>query len=133
MVADNTAKNRGIGKPFKKGQSGNPAGRPKGTRNKLAEALLGKLLDDFNEHGEEAIARVRKSDPEGYLKILAALVAKVPVAEVNVNNNTLVSNNRVMIVTDHGTDEEWEAKLQKQQLALIDEAQGPATNEPSKT
>ena len=121
--ADNTAKNSGIGKPFKKGQSGNPAGRPKGARNKLSEALLGKLLDDFDEHGEEVIARVRKSDPEGYLKILAALVAKVPVAEINVNNNTLVSNNRVMIVTDHGTDEEWEAKLQKQQHALVDVAQ----------
>lgn len=119
--ADNTAENSGIGKPFKKGQSGNPAGRPKGARNKLSEALLGKLLDDFNEHGEEAIVQVRKSDPEGYLKILAALVAKVPTAEVNVNNNTLVSNNRVMIVTDHGTDEEWEAKLRKQQQALIED------------
>ena len=84
MSADNTAKNSGIGTPFKKGQSGNPAGRPKGARSKLSEALLGRLLDDFNEHGEEAIARVRKSDPEGYLKILAALVAKVPMAEVNV-------------------------------------------------
>jgi hypothetical protein len=122
-AADNTAKNSAIGKPFKKGQSGNPAGRPKGARNKLSEALLGKLLDDFNEHGEEAIERVRKSDPEGYLKILATLVAKVPTAEVNVNNNTLVSNNRVMIVTDHGTDEEWEAKLQIQQQALVDVAQ----------
>ncbi len=131
--ADNTAKNSGIGKPFKKGQSGNPAGRPKGARNKLSEALLGKLLDDFNEYGEEAIERVRKSDPEGYLKILAALVAKVPMAEVNVSNNMLVSNNRVMIVTDHGSDEEWEAKLQKQQQALIEEAHGPATDVPSKT
>ena len=38
-----------------------------------------------------------------------------------------------MIVTDHGTDEEWEAKLRIQQQALIEEAQGPATGEPSKT
>ena len=76
---------------------------------------------------------MRNSDPEGYLKILVALVAKVPMTEVNVNNNTLVSNNRVMIVTDHGTDEEWEAKLRKQQQALVDVAQGPITSEPSKT
>lgn len=131
--ADKTAKNSGIGKPFKKGQSGNPAGRPKGARNKLSEVLLGKLLDDFSEYGEEVIARVRKSNPEGYLKILTALVVKVPVAEVNVNNNTLVSNNRVMIVVDHGADEEWEAKLRKQQQTLIDEAHGSATSEPSKT
>lgn len=35
---------RGNGKPFKEGQSGNPAGRPKGSRNR-ATAALEKILD----------------------------------------------------------------------------------------
>ena len=43
-MAEKTAgKQRGKGRPFPKGTSGNPAGRPKGTRNKatvLAQALL---------------------------------------------------------------------------------------------
>jgi len=35
---------RGNGKPFKEGQSGNPAGRPKGSRNRATVALE-KILD----------------------------------------------------------------------------------------
>ena len=43
MVADKTAKQQ-RGKPFKKGKSGNPDGRPQGSRNKATIALEG-LLD----------------------------------------------------------------------------------------
>ena len=39
-----------------------------------------------------------------------------------VNNNTLVDNRRVMVVTDHGTDAEWETKMQAQQEKLIADA-----------
>lgn len=40
---DNTAKQQ-RGRPFKKGESGNPAGRPKGSRNKTTLAIQ-ELLD----------------------------------------------------------------------------------------
>jgi hypothetical protein len=115
-----------VGKPFRKGQSGNPAGRPKGSRSKLSEAFLRKLLDDFNVHGVEAIEALRLSDPKAYLHIIAAIAAKVPLAEVNVNN-TLVDQSRVMVVVDHGSDEEWETKLREQQRRLIEEATSPST------
>jgi hypothetical protein len=42
-------------------------------------------------------------------------------------NNTLVDNRRVMVVTDHGTDAEWEAKLLEQQEKLIANAAEPIT------
>ena len=128
-AADDTAKNSTVGKPFKKGQSGNPAGRPKGARSKLSEVFLETLEDDFKVNGQQAIEALRRSNPKAYLQIIAVVTAKVPLAEVNVNHNTLVSNNRVMIVTDHGTDEEWEAKLRAQQDKLIADASG----EPLKT
>jgi hypothetical protein len=58
------------------GESGNPHGRPKGSRNKLGEDFVRALYDDFEQHGVAVIAVVRESRPQDYLKIVAALVPK---------------------------------------------------------
>src|SRR6185312_6551811 len=55
------------------GVSGNPAGRPKGSRSKLTEAFLAALAKDFDEHGPKAIVDAREKDPVGYFKTVAAL------------------------------------------------------------
>jgi Family of unknown function (DUF5681) len=39
---------------FKPGQSGNPAGRPLGSRNKLSEAFLADFYQVWQERGIEA-------------------------------------------------------------------------------
>src|SRR5262245_38289096 len=61
---------------FRPGQSGNPTGRPKGSRNKVTENLLEALASDFEVHGKEVIERVRGERPHEYLKIVASLVPK---------------------------------------------------------
>jgi hypothetical protein len=71
--------------PFKPGQSGNPAGRPKGSRNKLGEVFLAALAEDFEAHGADAIARVREESPAAYLKLVARLLPQ----DVNLNVNEL--------------------------------------------
>jgi hypothetical protein len=58
------------------GQSGNPVGRVRGSRNKLSEEVICALLRDFREHGQKAIAKVRRTQPAAYLKICALLVPK---------------------------------------------------------
>jgi len=74
MLAERTARKQPTGRPFKPGQSGYPAGRPKGSRNRLSERFLSALADDFEKHGEDVIARVREAYPAVYLRILASLL-----------------------------------------------------------
>lgn len=72
---------------FKSGSewNGNAAGRPKGSRNKLGEAFLEALHDDFAEHGVGAIEEVRKDKPDQYLKVIASTLPK----ELNVKVSEL--------------------------------------------
>lgn len=69
--------------PFVKGQSGNPAGKPLGAKNKISEKFITALTADFEQHGETVIERVRTEKPENYLKIVADLVPK----DVNLGQN----------------------------------------------
>jgi hypothetical protein len=78
MVTDNTEKKLKNLKPFRTGKewTGNAAGRPKGSRNKLSEEFIAALCEDFELHGEAVIETVRKTRPADYLRIVAALVPK---------------------------------------------------------
>jgi hypothetical protein len=55
---------------------GNPAGRPKGSRNKLGEKFIEDFYSDWLEHGMEAIAATRKQRPHKYLKAAIAILPK---------------------------------------------------------
>jgi hypothetical protein len=87
-MADEQSRNNGekTGKPMPpvehRFKPGNP-GRPKGARNKLGEAFIEALNDDFAEHGVAAIQAVRKDKPDQYLKVIASLCPK----ELTVNFN----------------------------------------------
>lgn len=81
MAGDNTpqetpSRTAGLMPPWQPGQSGNPAGRPKGARSKLSEDFFKALADDFAENGAAAIISMRTERPGDYAKMIAALQSK---------------------------------------------------------
>lgn len=61
---------------FAPGVSGNPNGRPKGARAKLAEDFCQALLDDFREAGPAAIQIMRAERPNEYARMIASIMPK---------------------------------------------------------
>lgn len=68
--------------PWKKGETGNPNGRPRGLRDTITHAFLRDMEADWRESGKDAIAKARDKDPTGYLKVVASLLPKQIEAEV---------------------------------------------------
>jgi hypothetical protein len=81
MSPDNTARKQ-VGRPFEPGQSGNPAGRPKGPRNKLSEAFIADLVATWEEHGRTVLNRIIAEAPTAYVRVIAGVVPR----ELNVKD-----------------------------------------------
>ena len=78
------------------GQSGNPAGRPQGSKHRLAESFIAAPYADWNEHGVAAIEKVRQERPADYLKIIASIIPK----ELHVKEQSLEDERRGIVRDD---------------------------------
>ena len=72
-AGENTGKNevRRANGRFVKGQSGNPSGRPKGSRNVLSKSVLGTYAKEAaNGDFERVMADLKAHNPAAYAKLL---------------------------------------------------------------
>jgi hypothetical protein len=81
MATDDTQGKQSNLIPWQKGQSGNPAGRPKGSRVKLSEQFLSDVLVEWESHGAVAISDMREKNPGDFCKMVASLLPR----DVNLN------------------------------------------------
>lgn len=79
-------------KPIQPGEVRNPAGRPKGSRNKLGEAFVEALQADFESDGAAAIVACRREKPDAYLKVIASILPK----ELKITNESDLSDEQLV-------------------------------------
>jgi hypothetical protein len=70
---------------FQPSNRANPAGKPKGVKNRLNWAFVTALMEDFEQHGIEAIRICRIERPSDYVEIVAGLMPK----EFSIEDNRL--------------------------------------------
>ena len=61
---------------WKTGQSGNPAGRPKGSRSAFSAIFVGDLTATWAQHGPDVLRKVAIQDPSRFLGVCASVLPK---------------------------------------------------------
>jgi hypothetical protein len=64
-----------------KGQSGNSAGRPKGSKHKLQTSFWNDLQRTWKDKGADALRWVAENDPSTFVRVCASLMPKEETAK----------------------------------------------------
>lgn len=63
------------------GKSGNPKGRPLGSKHKLSEAFLADRVTAWRKNGRKALGRLATENPAAYLRLMYDICSPVWEAE----------------------------------------------------
>src|SRR6516162_10510583 len=81
--------------PYKPGQSGNPKGRPQGSRNKLSEEFFRDLCDAWQAFGKPALETLATLYPAEFVRVVASLMPKETQATITRVNLDRISDEQL--------------------------------------
>ena len=102
---------------FKPGQSGNPKGRPQGSRNKLSEEFVADLHAAWQLFGRPALMTTALTEPSVFVRVVASLMPKELEATKTVVHADRMSDDELAAIACQGgedlmAEEEDEAEVQ---------------------
>jgi hypothetical protein len=102
--------------PWKPGQSGNPKGRPHGSRNKLSEEFTHSLCKAWVTYGEAALMTAALTEPVEFCNMVARLMPRdVEVTIAHVKAERMSDDQLMDIAMQH---KQIEAKANEPNLSM---------------
>ena len=87
---------------FKPGRSGNPKGRPRGSRNKLSEDFFRDLSEAWQAFGKPALMTAAWTHPVDFVRVVAQLMPKdVEVTATNIRLERMSSDELEALIERH--------------------------------
>ena len=90
-TSESTQEKQPLPHRWKPGESGNPGGRPRSSKNRLTENFLRELSVAFEEHGQQCVKRLIEESPGDFLKLIQRLMPRdlVLKGEMTMNGSPL--------------------------------------------